>query len=162
MRAVRSDESDRGVPRDVLDRAKRLIDRRVKAIQAEDAPASELSGFYWWVRAEAYDPSWSLPILRLAASDPGFDPKGLLGEVLATAAGRAPGPALDVFDALRQRGDGWERYDMLRHAPSILAAALRSPDETTQHRARVILDELGRAGHLSIPRDVDRLTGDMT
>ncbi len=162
MHAVRSDESADGVAPDVLDRAKRLIDRRVEAIKAGHAPASELSGFYWWVRAEAYDPSWSLPILRLAASDPGFDPKGLLGEALATAAERAPGPALDVFDALRQRGDGWERYDMLRHAPSILAAALRSPDKTTQHRARRILDELGRAGHLSILRDVDRLTGDVT
>ena len=158
MHEVRSDESGRGVAPDVLDRAKRLIDHRVEAIQAGHASASELSGFYWWVRAEAYDPSWSLPILKLAASDPGFDPKGLLGEALAKAAEHVPGPALDVFDALRKRSDGWERYDMLRHAPSILAAALRSPDRETQERARTILDELGRAGHLSILSDVDRLT----
>lgn len=162
MHALRDDGPDGGVAPGVIDRAKRLIDKRVEAIQQGDADSSVLTGFYWWIRAGAYDPSWWLPILRLAATDPGFDPKGLLGEALATAADSYPELALDAFEALRKRSDGWERYDMLRHAPRILAAAIRNGNDATRRRARDVLDELGRSGHLSILADVDRLIGDVT
>jgi len=146
------------VPPEVLERAQQLIDRRVAEIEAGRASARELGGFYWWVRAEVFPPAWSLPILHLATSDPDFNPKGMLGESLARTAEAEPALAIEVFDSLLPGdGDGWRRYDLLQHAPRILAAALTSGIPATQAKAREILDRLGREGHMTILADVDRL-----
>ena len=146
------------VPPEVLDRAQQLIDRRAAEIRAGRASARELGGFYWWVRAEAFSPAWSLPILQLATSDPAFNPKGMLGESLARAAEAEPALTIKAFDGLLPTGgDGWKQYDLLQHAPRILASALRSGDPPARAKAREILDRLGRGGHMTILADVDRL-----
>ena len=148
------------VPATVLERARGLIDRRVSAIQAGLADPAELTGFYWWILADVFSPSWSLPILLLANSNPDFDPKGMLGEPLARAAETEPALAIEVFESLMPGdGDGWKRYDLLQHAPRILAAALLSGEPNARSSARSILDRLGREGHMTLLSDVDRLTG---
>lgn len=146
------------VPPEALERAKRLIDRRATEIGAGRASASELGGFYWWIRAEVFPAAWSLPILQLATSAPDFDAKGMLGESLARAAEAEPALTINVFDGLMSGdGDGWKQYDLLQHAPRILAAALTSSDPAAQAKARVISDRLGREGHMTVLADVDRL-----
>jgi hypothetical protein len=160
MRARDADTPAEAVPPKVLERAKRLIDGRVAEIRGGRASASELAGFYWWVRADAYPPAWSLPILQLANSDPNFNPKGMLGESLARAAEAEPALTIEVFDGLMPGdGEGWTRYDLLQHAPRIMVAALKSDDPAAQEKAREILDRLGREGHMSVLADVDRLAG---
>ena len=145
-------------PPEALERAKRLIDRRVAEIQAGQASASELGGFYWWIRAEAFPAAWSLPILQLAARAPDFNPHGMLGESLAHAAEAEPTLTINVFDDLMSvdRQD-WNQHDLLRHAPRILAAALTSTDPAAQGKARAISDRLGREGHMTVLADIDRL-----
>lgn len=158
MRAARDREEP--LSPDVLERAKRLIDHRATEIMEGRAEPSELAGFYWWVRAEVYPPSWSLPILLLATTDPHFDPKGMLGEALSRVAEVEPALTIEVLEALLRRNGGeWRRYDIIRHAAGILAAALLSGDEAAGAKARDILNRLGREGHMSILADVDRLTG---
>lgn len=160
MRARDADSPAEVVPPEVLERAQRLIDGRVAEIRVGRASASELAGFYWWVRADVYPPAWWLPILQLAISDPDFNPMGMLGESLARAAETEPTLTVEVFDGLMPGdGEGWNRYDLLQHAPRILAAALTSDDPAAQAKARKILDRLGREGHMSILADVDRLAG---
>jgi hypothetical protein len=145
-------------PPQALKRAQQLIDCRVEEIRAGRASACELAGFYWWVRAEVFPPAWSLPILQLATTDPDFNPKGMLGESLARAADAEPTLTIEVFDALMPGDeDSWKRYDLLQHAPRILAAALGSGDPATEAKARTVLDRLGRQGHLTVLADVDRL-----
>ncbi|HUZ56906.1 MAG TPA: hypothetical protein VMU94_30850 [Streptosporangiaceae bacterium] len=146
------------VPPEALQRAQQLIDRRVTEIRAGRASASELAGFYWWVRAEVFPTVWSLPILQLATSDPDFNPKGMLGESLARAAEAEPALTIDVFDALMSGGEeDWKRYDLLQHAPRILAAALTCGDPAAEAKARTVLDRLGRQGHMTVLADVERL-----
>jgi hypothetical protein len=155
-----TDRPAEAAPPEVLERGQRLIDGRVAEIHAGGASASELAGFYWWVRADVYPTTWWLPILQLASSDPGFNPKGMLGESLARAAEAKPALTVEVFDGLMPGdGESWTRHDLLQHAPRILTAALTSDDPVAQAKARKILDRLGRAGHMSILADVDRLTG---
>gem|GEM_PF-1235500 len=161
MRTRDTDNPDGGnntIPPTVLERAKRLIDRRVEAIRAGRADPAELSGFYWWVRAEVFPPSWSMPILLLASDDPEFNPKGMLGDSLARAAESEPAIVIEVFNALMPDvGDSWKRYDLLQHAPRILAAALNGGDPVTETKAQATLDRLGREGHMTLLADVDRL-----
>jgi hypothetical protein len=158
MRARDVNTSDKVVPPEVLKRARRLIDHRVAEIRAGRASASELRGFYWWVRAQIFPSAWSLPILQLASSNPDFNPKGMLGESLARVAEVEPALVIEVFDTLMERdGDSWKRYDLLQHAPRILTAALMSGDPAAQDKARAILDRLGREGHMTVLADVDRL-----
>jgi len=84
----------------------------------------------------------------------------MLGESLARAAEAEPALTVEVVDGLMPGdGEGWRRYDLLQHAPRILAAALTSDNPAAQAKAREILDRLGREGHMSILADVDRLTG---
>jgi len=159
MHARNAGTTETAVPPEVLERAQRLIDHRVAEIRAGRASAAELGGFYWWVRAEVFPPAWSLPILQLASTDPDFDPKGMLGEPLARAAEAEPTLTIEVFDSLIQDdGDSWEQYDLLQHAPRILAATLTSGDPGGRHKAREILDRLGRAGHMTVLAEVDQLT----
>ena len=156
---ARNVDTPEAVSPEVVERAQRLIDHRLAEIRAGRATASELGGFYWWVRAEVFPAAWSLPILQLAITDPDFNPKGMLGESLARAAEAEPTLTIDVFDGLIMPGDGdgWKRYDLLQHAPRILAVALTSGVPVAQAKARAILDRLGREGHMTVLADVDRL-----
>jgi hypothetical protein len=82
----------------------------------------------------------------------------MLGESLARAAEAQPALTIDVFDGLMSGdGEGWKQYDLLQHAPRILAAALTSSDPAAQAKARMISDRLGREGHMTVLADVDRL-----
>jgi hypothetical protein len=83
----------------------------------------------------------------------------MLGESLARAAEAEPTLTIDVFDGLIMPGDGdgWKRYDLLQHAPRILAVALTSGVPVAQAKTRAILDRLGREGHMTVLADVDRL-----
>ena len=134
---------------DVLDRSQALIEARASVSTDEE---SELDDFTWWARIRQADPGWWLPLLVQASRSPSFDSRGLLGEVLAEPAADHPQLALlALTQLLALRGaDGWKSYDLLEHAPRILAAVLDSGLEDVQTDAQQLIDRLGREGYLDL------------
>ncbi len=134
---------------EVLDRSQALLDARASVSTDE---ASELDDFTWWARIRQTDPGWWLPLLVQASRSPSFDSRGLLGEVLAEPAADHPQLALlALTQLLALRGaDGWKSYDLLEHAPRILAAVLDSGLEDVQTDAQQLIDRLGREGYLDL------------
>ena len=141
-------------------KAQTVIDWRVEEIQAGRASPKELGSFYWWVRSNRYPPSWWLPVLRLAITEPGFDPKGMIGEALQGAATSEPRLVVEALSTLLSRASDWHEYDLLQHAAQVIAAALLSDDAEAAEIALQLQDHLARRGHLSIIDDVRALTED--
>jgi hypothetical protein len=148
----------RSIPEDYLGRAKELIGWRVEEIRAKRASAKELAQFHWWAQSGAFEPSWWLPILQLATEEADADSRGMLGEALADAAASEPALAIEVFEALYGGPDrDWRSYDLVRHAPSLLATALRSNDGAAVSGANRIKDLLGRQGHFATLQELEQL-----
>jgi hypothetical protein len=143
------------VPEEVLDRARALWEWRAAEADAGRTEPTELDGFYWWVRSGRFDAAWWLPFLIQAAASPTFDPHGMVAEALAEAARPHPGLALAALEQLLGRpSDPWRRYDLVRHAPQVLAAALDSADPQLVQHAMELMDMLGREGHVDLDQSV--------
>lgn len=146
------------ISNEYLQRAEGLVDWRVEEIHAERASVEELARFHWWAQSGVFSPSWWLPILRLATEDAAWDSRGLLGSPLADAASWEPALVVDVFEQLYGGlGNDWRSYDLVRHAPRLLAAALRSGNAAAIAGANRIKDTLGRQGHFQALQELDQL-----
>lgn len=150
---MHSDET----PDAIIGRAKSLWESRAAAVDRAETPSDELVEFYWWVRSGKFDSSWWLPYLKQAASADGFDSNGMLGEALEEAAASAPGLVAEVLESLlATRDEPLRRYDLVEHAPTVIAAALDSGDLQTVETGQRIMDSLGRGGHLRIVELVEQ------
>jgi len=134
---------------DVLERSQALLEVRAAVSTDEE---SELDDFTWWARIRQADPGWWLPLLVQASRSTTFDSRGLLGEVLAQTASAHPQlTLLALTQLLALRGeDSWKAYDLLEHAPRILAAVLDSGFDEVQRDAQDLIDRLGREGYLDL------------
>lgn len=146
------------VPGEFLDRARELWESRAQAVEAGQTRIDELADFYWWVRSDKFDRSWWLPRLLQALASDEFDAKGMLGEVLEEAAPSAPGPVAEILERLlTKRGEQpFARYDLVEHAPAVVAEALDSADSEVRATGERIMDLLGRGGHLRIAELVEQ------
>ena len=145
-------------PNRFLARARAIWDWRAKAVDGDQAESAELSGFYWWVRCGQFEPSWWMPRLIVASRVPGFDGRGMIGEQIAEAAKDDPRAAFDVLAGLLASGEGdFARYDLIENTPAVLAAALDLDDPDLTERAEALLNELGKAGHLTMLQRVNEL-----
>lgn len=145
-------------PEEFLKRAQAIWDWRAKAVEGSETESTELSGFYWWVRCGQFPPSWWMPRLIVASKAPGFDARGMIGEQIAAAASNDPRAAFEVLSALLESGDGeFGRYDLVENAPSVLAAALDVDDPDLTAKADALLNDLGKAGHLTMLQRVNEL-----
>jgi hypothetical protein len=145
-------------PNRFLARACAIWDWRAKAVDGDQTESAELSGFYWWVRCGQFEPSWWMPRLIVASRVPGFDGRGMIGEQIAEAAKDDPRAAFDVLAGLLASGEGdFARYDLIENTPAVLAAALDLDDPDLTERAEALLNELGRAGHLTMLQRVNEL-----
>lgn len=134
---------------EVLSRSQALLEARASLSTDE---ASELDDFTWWARIRQADPGWWLPLLVQASRSITFDSRGLLGEVLAEPAAAHPQlTLLALTQLLALRGDdSWKAYDLLEHAPRILATVLDSGLEEVQQDGQDLVDRLGREGYLDL------------
>lgn len=146
------------VPGDALDRARELWEGRAKAVAAGETSIDELADFYWWVRSDKFDRSWWLPHLLQALESDDFDAAGMLGEVLEQTAPSAPEQVAAILERLlSKRGEKpFTRYDLVEHAPAVIAEALDSADPDLRATGQRIMDLLGRGGHLRIAELVEQ------
>ena len=82
----------------------------------------------------------------------------MLGEALEKTAPEAPGAVADILEILlAKRGDQpLGQYDLVEHAPAIIAAALDSGDRGTAETGQRSMDALGRSGHIRIDELVEQ------
>ncbi|SOC56089.1 hypothetical protein [Ornithinimicrobium cerasi] len=144
------------VPEGPLRRAMDFLDARVDRVRRGDTDPQELDGFYWWARSAKFPPQWWLPRLEEAVRAPGFNPRGMLGEVLEENASLAPASVARILEQLliHGRNEPFGRYDLIEHAPGILAIAYESGDGDAVAAADRVMDLLGRAGHVEIGDEV--------
>lgn len=144
------------VPEGPLRRAMDFLDTRVDRVRRGDTDPQELDGFYWWARSAKFPPEWWLPRLEEAVRAPGFNPRGMLGEVLEENASLAPASVARILEQLllHGRNEPFGRYDLIEHAPGILAIAYESGDADAVAAADRVMDLLGRAGHVEIGDEV--------
>lgn len=139
------------VPSDALKRARRLWDWRADEVRGGETEPSELAEFAWWIESGRFPAAWWLPRLVQVAGLPEFDEHGIVGEYLEAAARQDPDLALTALRALLRRDTVfWRRYDLVEHAPGILAAALDAAKPGLAEVARSTMDELGRDGHVRL------------
>jgi hypothetical protein len=162
MRTGSGDENGGNRPPDkYLARAKGLINWRVGQIRSGKASAAELAQFYWWAQAELFDPAWWLPVLLLATDGFDMESRGVLGGPLAKGVLSQPALAMEAFERLYgARGEDWRGYDLLQHAPAVLAGALTSGNPNAIKRARDMHDLLGRQGHFGTLKELGNLLTD--
>lgn len=158
MRTPKEDPAP-AIPQNYLVRARELIDWRVAEIRASRASVGELTQFYWWAQAGYFQPSWWLPILKFVAAEGELDSRGALGKPLADAAGTEPLLAIQVFGQIYGGGTDrqWRDFDLVQHAPRLLASALHSNDGLAIEGAEHIKDTLGRDGHFQALQELDQL-----
>lgn len=144
------------VPEGPLRRAMDFLDTRVDSVRRGDTDQQELDEFYWWARSAKFPPEWWLPRLEEAVRAPGFNSRGMLGEVLEENASLAPARVVRILEQLLAHGrnEPFGRYDLIEHAPGILAIAYESEDGDAVEAADRVLDLLGREGHVDIGDEV--------
>lgn len=148
--------SDDPIPNQTLERARELWDWRADLVRTGEADVVELSEFFWWARCEQFDPDWWLPRLAQAVESPEFDARGLIGERLEEVASLAPRQVAEILERLLEgREEPFGRYDLVRHAPGILVAALDSEDPEAMAVAERVMDFLGRGGQFQIKEIVE-------
>ena len=82
----------------------------------------------------------------------------MLGKPLADAAATEPALAVEVFEQLYGGSDrDWRSYDLIQHAPRLLASALRSGNQAAATGANRIEDRLGREGHFQALQELGQL-----
>lgn len=139
------------VPSEILSRAQELWDWRSAIAQSDQNRAGELSGFGSWIRSDQFPASWWVPRLRAVIGVTELGIRIGLGEALASAAPTGyASEALEIAEALQNDRSEFAAYDLIRHLPVILAAALQHQDATVRQRASSMLEKLGREGHLDL------------
>jgi hypothetical protein len=139
------------VPESALGRAKELIDWRFEEFRAGRTEAQEFSQFHWWIQAEKWPEEWWIAHLSEVVPSSHLETDGLLGEHLERASGRFPRQVLTIFARLlANKTEPFERFNLVEHAPGILASAIYSGDHTLQMTARDLMDRLGREGHVTL------------
>jgi hypothetical protein len=138
------------VPVEFVERLASLWDWRAESVREAAADIVELSEFSSWVKSEKFEPSWWLPRLGFAATSSEFRPN-FIGDSLELASASHPREALLVLATLiGERDEPYRRFDLIRSAPTIIAAALDSGDEVGINAANDLLDRLGRQGHVDM------------
>jgi hypothetical protein len=149
--------SEDPLPTDVIERAKDLWDWRAELVRTGQASLDELSEFFWWARSDHFEPAWWLPRLAQAVEGPAFDSRGLIGERLEAVAQASPTQVIFILERLLAgRDEPMSRYDLVEHAPAIIAAALDSGVPQDVEAADRVMNFLGRGGHLRIKELVDQ------
>lgn len=149
--------SEDPLPADVIERAKDLWDWRAELVRTGQAELDELSEFFWWARSDQFEPEWWLPRLAQAVEGLAFDSRGLIGERLESAASISPTQVIAILERLLAgREEPMTRYDLVEHAPVIVAAALDSGVSQAVEAAERVMDFLGRGGQLQIEELVDQ------
>lgn len=147
---------DETVPEDVIERAQDLWDARAAAVAADPDAAAELREFYMWVHSRKFSVDWWLPRLRSVAELADVEGRTYLGEHLVEAASVDAPAALEILDKLiRSTTVPWARYDLVDHAPPIIARGLTCTDEQASEMASELTNYLGREGYLRIADLVD-------
>ncbi|GAA3537135.1 hypothetical protein [Kribbella ginsengisoli] len=142
---------DDRVPEDVLARARSLWDARAEVAKQDSTSMVELKDFYTWVHSGKFAVDWWLPRLREVALSTDLEGLTYLGEHLVEAAQHDPATAVEVLSTVVRRVTvSWARYDLIEHAPQVIAHALASTDEATAEAARDLIDYLGREGYLNM------------
>lgn len=149
--------SNEPLAEELLDRAMALWDWRRNLVLEGAADAAELSEFGWWVTTESFPDEWWLERLGEAIDAPGFDGRGALGEQLERVAPDHADIAVRLLARLLEgRDDAFGRYELVEHAPGVIAWALESGNEEAVATARSLMDALGRSGHLRISELVEQ------
>lgn len=144
-------------PAEFLERSRSLIEWRLEEARRGHGSFAELQQFHWWIKSGAFEASWWLPILdEVTAAEVVLD-KTFLGEALAEASKTDAATTIRVFDRLIAVGEYWQRYDLIRHAPPIVAAALTTEDRTSRGLARSLMDRFAREGNLDVVAEIQRL-----
>lgn len=148
----------------IRDRLGVLWDERVVHVRSHPEDKAELKDFYWFIRSEKFPVSWWLPRLVEALALSGdLDTHGMIGEQLAAAANDSPRLALDALTMLLRPGDGMDRddYDLRTNSLApVIAAALRTTDESLQADARTLMNQMGARGEIDLDKRVAALLAD--
>lgn len=97
------------------------------------------------------------PRLAQAVEGPAFDSRSLIGERLEAVAQASPSQVIYILERLLAgRDEPMSRYDLVGHAPAIIAAALDSGVPQAVEAADRVMNFLGRGGHRRIKELVDQ------
>lgn len=145
------------VGEDFLQLAMSIWDWRMHLVETGAADIGELAGFGRWVISGKFSAAWWLPRLQVAASAPTFASHGNMGERLADVANTYPDEAMGALTRLlASHAEPYRRFDLIQHAPVVLAAALDLGTDDAKRAASDLIDGLGRRGHLDIMESVSR------
>ncbi|NLY01557.1 MAG: hypothetical protein GXY83_36160 [Rhodopirellula sp.] len=141
---------DGQVPAEVIERFKKLWERRVHALKSFQNPmeCSELRAFGWWFICAKFDRAWCVEHLRQALQLCGWaEPDHLVVEHLEAIAGELPSEAVDSLSQLVD-GDknGWGVSSWREHAATILRTALDSRVEEARNGAAALINRLCARG----------------
>ena len=82
----------------------------------------------------------------------------MIGKQIAEAAQDDPRAAFDVLAGMLASGESdFKRHDLITNTPAVLAAVLDLDDPDLTERAEALLNELGKAGHLTMLQRVNEL-----
>jgi hypothetical protein len=155
---IMSDPNRENPPVEFLDRARAIIESRLDAARRGEGRFEELSKFHWWIRSNAFDIDWWLPILAEITEKKIFLDNAFIGEALEKAAQLESLTTITIFERLIDDKNYWRRYDLMQHAARIITPALESGNHNAVTRARSMMDALAREGHLDIIDQIERLT----
>ncbi len=143
---------DEGVPPEIFDRLRKLMERRIEAARPPGNPenfVNELANFGRWFTSEKFDELWSLKTL-LAVLERTGKAHGEMGVVKVLAARCAQYP-VECVTCLRLmiKGDrdGWLLLGVENDAMELLRQALESNNPEAALGARRLAEELIARGH---------------
>ncbi|MFD4323332.1 hypothetical protein ACFWQC_01770 [Nocardioides sp. NPDC058538] len=152
----------KNMPEAIRERAQALWDAQLASAVAS-GDSSKLASFSAWVESGAFPVEWWLPRLGSVLDMIDVEGRVVLGETLADAARHDPRRALDVLRRLiESTEESWARYDLVRHAPAVIARAKAVGDTTLAEQAALLTDSLGRLGYIDIDRQVDEAVAALT
>ena len=151
------DRSDEDLPEDLMRRSMELWDSQTADVDPASPSGARLDEFFWWSRSNQFPVDWWLPRLDQATRSATFDPRGLLGEVLEAASAHDPALTVEILErVLLAKDDLFGIYNLVDHAPVVLAAAQDAADPRSAAAAQRVMDVLGRKGFLDVPEAVRR------
>lgn len=141
------------VPPDVLERSRRLCERRIEVTRNSGSPSDyqvEMKAVGWLFASSKFDDDWALTQLRSALEVSGkADPDREVVQRLATLAPAHPRATVECL-GLMVDGDreGWRIRYWGNLARNILAAARQSEYVAAQQSAVALINRLGARGFI--------------